>query len=486
MAPIVIYGKAVQDARNRLRSAQISTMFDVLGTQLLADLGGDSSAFAAAFSHWVAALPPIALVPDNDLQNRVARQANAALAAAQARNGDFLQDTDVLDLFAIGDILRYLGEFFEFGGGADATVTTVNQFRAGLRNQLAFNRANRARKPVEGYDLTEHPDAGLFRLELLDRSTVKYMERFYGPYIGADISGTTTDALDVLAYYSVSLLQQQVTRQDLQTSAELEVEQGQEMVPIATMVLQYHHSLMECGLALSLASKSMSAANAETGSVIPDYNFYDYSTFIAGSTDEPIASVMTRANTILATNLAGRGLIVMRDVLDIQDSPYADVEIGLLIDTPSQSAVFSIPGQYLAFSQKRKDLMLQDEVIYQRGDPSLAAMVAELFPAASFAGKPVTDIVAMNSVELKAWAAGAGAGHVFDDLDAALAGAGADHLVAPQKDLASAVSGPAADAATKPASKTGKAQPLSPGAALLKKLDPDTVRALEKLLMSKT
>ena len=422
MEPIVIFGSAVQDARNRIRSAQISAMYDLLGVELFRSSCGSSS-FAFNFSTWVDGLEEIPPDPQNSLQKQAADRANKALLAAKTRNADFMQDLEILDVFAIGDVLRYIGEFVEFGGGALGTVTTLNTFRAGLRNQIAFNKANRARSPVSGYDLSLHPDLGIFRLELLDRSTVKYMERFYGPYVGADISGTTTDALDVLAFYVTSVLKKPVTAENLRQDAATALQTGGEMVPVACMVLQYHHSLLECGLALSLPSAAM-ASGSGPAPALPAYNLYDYSTLTDDAAPESaFGKAAARATEMLARDLAGCGLIILRDAVDVLNSPYADVEISVLMPNPGQGTLFEISGRYSDFAAKRQQLMLINDLSYLPGDPSLAQIANQLLPNYEFAGKPLTEIVSMNSVDLANWAAGDGAGSVFANLNDALSAA---------------------------------------------------------------
>ncbi|NBN63008.1 hypothetical protein [Pannonibacter tanglangensis] len=415
--PIILYGRAVQDARNRLRSAQISTMTDVLVAELFKPGTGDGTAFATVFAGWVRKLPKMNEEVGSFLDTRAAKAANRALGAAQVRADDFVTpDGAIQDIYAIGDMLRYVGEYFEFGGGGqDATVNDVNEFRDGLRNQLAFNKANRARRPVTDYDLTEWPDLGIFKNELLDRSVVKYMERFYGPYIGADISGTTTDALDVLAYFRAD----SIGSQNLVSNAGSAIRLGNEMVPIATMVLQYHHSLMECGLALSLSSKSMEKSASTNGAALSRFNLYDYTTFINGAANEPVASVMTRGNQTLARDLAGRGLVIIRDAIDINDNPYADAEIALLLDDPANNRLFDLNSQYTPFAEKRREVMMTEDGYYQNGNPSLTAFASRQFGNLAVAGQSYDDIIRMNSLDL-AGLKGRAPTLVFDNLDAAL------------------------------------------------------------------
>lgn len=477
--PIIIYGRAVQDARNRLRSAQISTMTDVLVAELFKPGTGDGTAFATVFAGWVKKLPAMDDSVGSSLDKRAAKAANRALSAAQVRADDFVTSSGAIqDIYAIGDMLRYVGEYFEFGGGGqDATVNAVNQFRDGLRNQLAFNKANRARRPVTDYDLTEWPDLGIFKNELLDRSVVKYMERFYGPYIGADISGTTTDALDVLAYYVAGAS----GTGSLYIDAGAAIGLGEEMVPIATMVLQYHHSLMECGLALSLSSKSMQPSSLTDGAALKRFNFYDYSTFTNSSTIDPIASVMTRGNQTLARDLAGRGLVIIRDAIDINDNPYADTEIALLLDDPANNRLFDLNSQYTPFAEKRREVMMTEEGYYQNCNPSLTAYASRQFGNLAVAGKSYDDIIRMNSIDLAALQATAPT-LVFDNLDAALKADRPGAALNAQQVAAALKLPPQPQSSAQPAVQPQPAPQLAPGdepdadEASLRGIDPNRLR----------
>ncbi|WP_068315179.1 hypothetical protein [Polycladidibacter hongkongensis] len=411
MASIIIYGGAVQQARNVLRSAQISTMLETLRVVLWNQAGTAGTNIGSAFSgllvKWSADLLADAQGPAVAIKR---------LQDAHARLIQFDNGTDIFDVFAVGDGLRGIGEYFELGGGG-ARGKQVEDLRRGLRNKIAFNVANRARKPVPDFALQEWPDLGIFKFNLLDRSTVKYMERFYGPYIGADISGTTTDSLAVLAAFNADTLGDD----DLTKSLDQAMFDGEELVPIATMVLQYHHSLMETGLALSLSSSAMGGS-----SVLPEFNFYNFRSLGQKHMQEAPAAALMHGNKVLSRDLAGRGLVVLRDLIDINLNPYADVEIGLLVENPTDSSVFTLNSKYDKFYRERKR-QSQQNYFYQHGDPSLAAVANDM--AGLNIGDAVTfdNLIAMNSIELAELKL---EGRAFDDLQAALQAAGGGLRVA--------------------------------------------------------
>lgn len=411
MAPIVIYGPAVSQARDRIRSAQSSTMVEVLLSVMQKTGGFTATGFAAELANWVNSLQPA----------EGKARANQALASAQARANQMVHAGSVYDIFAVGDVLRAVGEFFEFGGGDEV----VEAFREGLRNQIAFNKqANRARTLVPDYALTEKPDLGIYLFNLLDRSTVKYMERFYGPYIGADISGSTTDALDVLAYFwEVFVVKNPVDKTSLQEGAATTIGLAEELVPIATMVLQYHHSLMECGLALSLPSVSMSPANVATGSALDCFNPYDFGTLTNQSELSQSKALTDHGNDILQVDLGGRGLVIVRDAIDIEDNPYADVEIGLLMEGPSANTLFNVNETYTTFANHRQAQMIIGQT-YQKSDPSLFSIATKLntFPGLSdMSEENIEELARMNSIDLKTERVPGLGSMAFSNLDAAIA-----------------------------------------------------------------
>ncbi|WP_369943399.1 hypothetical protein [Xanthomonas medicagonis] len=393
MSAIVIYGDAVQEARNRIRSMQVSVMFKTL----------DRMTFAEGKQH-AALLANAILSPQLQAENPGAA---VNLERARDRIRNFYSNDYVQEVFALGDAIRDLGEYIENGGAGAA----VKEFENNLRNKPAFDKSsNRARQEAAGYALSEWPPLGIFKNRLLDRSVVKYMERFYGPYIGADISGTTTDGLAVLA-----LLQTVIDGGGrLAEQAQAQAALGWELPPIATMVLQYHHSLLECGLALAL--KNSAVQSGQDAPVLGKFDYYDLSTLADSRVFSPVLKVGT---SVLKRELAGRRLVVLRDAIDIQSSPYADCEVALLVD--GADAVFDIGAQYEVFAGLRKVQVMSGDGVYRNGDPSLL-QVAEYY-AADLDVPPLhgdaaaaRSLAKMNSAELKGLP-----GLAFDNLDRALA-----------------------------------------------------------------
>jgi len=419
MAPIVIYGNAVQDARNRLRSAQISTMVEVLRNALFAGTDETAATFAKELQADIMALPA---PPAGNAR------AQAALSNAQDRIAAFVSGNDIRDVFAVGDALRYVGEYMEFGGAPQ----TVEAFRAGLRNAQAFNRSNRARIPVADYVQTERPDLGLFKWQLTDSSVVKYMERFYGSYLGADISGTTTDALAALSYLMWIKIRPNPTQENLQFQAEVEIATGRELVPIAAMVLQYHHSLLECGLALALTSTAMANKPA-----IASYNLYDYATLVNSGSAPSLDQLLTNGNQTLASDLGGYGLAVIRDFIDIDGADYANCEIALLTPNPAGSAMFSIGTQYQTFADGRRGQAVGEDGGYAKGDPTLRSIATGFAALTGLDTESLTDLTAADRSDLDGMKAAAPTVY-FDNLDAALATATAAQPRAPQPQVSAA------------------------------------------------
>lgn len=459
MSAIVIYGDAVQEARNRIRSVQVSVMFKTL----------DRMTFAEGKQH-AALLAQAILSPQLQAENP---RAAGNLERARDRIRNFYSNDYVQEVFALGDAIRDLGEYIENGGAGAA----VKDFESNLRNKAAFDRSsNRARQETAGYALSEWPPLGIFKNRLLDRSVVKYMERFYGPYIGADISGTTTDGLAVLA-----LLQTVIDGGgSLAEQAQAQAAQGWELPPIATMVLQYHHSLLECGLALALKNGAL-RSQGQDAPVLGKFDYYDLSTLADSRVFSPVLKV---GNNALQRELAGRRLVVLRDAIDIQSSPYADCEIALLVD--GADAVFDIGAQYEVFAGLRKVQVMSGDGVYRNGDPSLL-QVAEYYAAdldvPPIHGDPAAarSLAKMNSAELRGLQ-----GLAFDNLDKALATLRPPPPLGAHVEAASPAQ-PAADPAAdpeNPADGQGAAAPAAGNDLLsrLSALQPAQLAALRKML----
>lgn len=399
MSTIVIYSQAVQEARNRLRSAQISTMFEVLGSVLFDK--GKASGFLLVLKDAIEKLPE----PREDKP----KAANARMNA-QTRIEQSVKGTSVQDLFAVGDALRYVGEYIEFGGAP----ASVKDFRRELRNKTAFDSANRARELTPDYDLSEWPQLGIFLHHLLDRSVVKYMERCYGPYIGADISGTTTDSLAALAY--LEWLYYHDSKAPGPDSGALKVwaeqaERRDELVPIASMVLQYHHSLLECGLALSLIPSNVMQT-------IDSFKFYDFTTLVSEG-NEKSKQILSTGNRTLQADLAGRGLVVIRDAIDIENNPYVDCEIGLLL--ANDNPLFKLgQDQYQLFRDARQNQIMTSDGFYQKSDPSLLGVSSQMGEGLGLSDIRLNALVRGSSSDLKQWHEESGRSNYMDDLDEAL------------------------------------------------------------------
>ena len=91
--------------------------------------------------------------------------------------------------------------------------------------------------------------AGMDKTKLKDKSTVKKIDFAFALPEGCDISGTTADSIffvDHMAkFVGPQVLQQMtgVTKKDINTI---------QLLPVATMVSQAHHTLLECALTLTL------------------------------------------------------------------------------------------------------------------------------------------------------------------------------------------------------------------------------------------
>jgi hypothetical protein len=101
-------------------------------------------------------------------------------------------------------------------------------------------------KAWEGIPVDERVNAklrGVSLNTLLPGSTVRAMDRMFGLPEGADISGTTADNL--FAFETV-MNATKMLKKDQQQPAVLN------LLPIAAMVSQYHHTVLECALTLTM------------------------------------------------------------------------------------------------------------------------------------------------------------------------------------------------------------------------------------------
>ncbi|WP_045728163.1 hypothetical protein [Xanthomonas sp. GPE 39] len=402
MTAIVIYGDAVQQARNRIRSVQVSVMFNILGYMQISE--GEQYA-----SLLVTKINSLKEVPGNGAAN--ANLARAKIYINNFYNNNNGEGGEVKDVFALGDAIREVGEYIENGGAGKS----IKDFENNLRNKVAFDKStNRARQEVSDYALSEWPPLGIFKNRLLDRSVVKYMERFYGPYIGADISGTTTDGLAVLAY-----LENVGNENGMKERAMTQAQQGWELPPIASMVLQYHHSLLECGLALALKNSALKEGESDE-SLLRYFNYYDLGTLLNSIRAKSIFSHLLRdGSEMMRSELGGYRLIVLRDFIDVGSVDREYCEIGLLVNGCDD--MFNIGQEvYNLFCEKIRDQLISGDGAYRDGNPSLLNVALSCGGNVGISEDGIKNLARMKLADLKNLKEN---GKAFDDLYNVIRGA---------------------------------------------------------------
>lgn len=397
MPPVIIYGKAVQDARNRLRSVQTSTMFEAM-QPLLSSRGEKGN------------LPPLEIAKCiNDIPaTGASKRALSHLQAAKTRAREFSARGMIGDVFALGDALRELADFLNEGGDGD----TWKEFLARFRDRAVFDKqSNRARieRPIETRQ--DYPELGIFRYWLLERSVVKYMERALGPYLGADISGSTPDALGALVYLAIR--NEKVTPGKAAMTPEEEAENllkdGSPLVAVASMVLQYHHSLLECVLALALIGNAKKGEDPleqllseDQSKYLLDIDLYRFSSLIRRDDSTSWLRIkLENGDAALKQELGGARLLVIRDFIDIEHNPYADCEIALLVPPGEADALFQPARSYERFSKLRQDQCIDAAVGYRRSDPNLYQVAKEFGISTNITDIDLLDLVKRNSNDLK-------------------------------------------------------------------------------------
>lgn len=163
------------------------------------------------------------------------------------------------------DFTRLFGTFIEKSGGSElAEIVKINtitakdweSFRIAYRSPWAgtpFHASRRVRVGAKrsvpkaildllntlGQGDIDTATRGVSMNTLLPGSTVRAMDRLFGLPEGADISGTTADALFTLE----TLLSCTAEKYRLATAS---------LLPLAAMVSQYHHTILESALTLTM------------------------------------------------------------------------------------------------------------------------------------------------------------------------------------------------------------------------------------------
>ncbi len=124
------------------------------------------------------------------------------------------------------------------GFGDDQRSRTGGGYAPNLPHISAAHNAALEFKRAKGF-------SGFAKITLNDKSTVKKIDSTFGLAEGCDISGTTADALFFFRHVNVFIdgLPEMIPNELLPVI---------QLLPMATMASQGHHTILECGLTLTL------------------------------------------------------------------------------------------------------------------------------------------------------------------------------------------------------------------------------------------
>lgn len=155
------------------------------------------------------------------------------------------------------------------GFGGDQRSRTGGGYTPNLPHIEAAHNAALEFKRTKGF-------SGFAKMTLNDNSTVKKIDSAFGLAEGCDISGTTADALFFFRHVNAFIdgLPEMITDELLPVI---------QLLPMATMASQGHHTILECGLTLTLNN-------------IIDYRIGFYTTLMpTGSTNGTLQGIFNAA-----------------------------------------------------------------------------------------------------------------------------------------------------------------------------------------------
>ena len=254
----------------------LRNLLDTAITSFVADLGGAHRNFAQRNIFEVAVKKAGKKLDAFKRRGLNSNVANLELLLQEKNNWTAADCSDLICLF--GELVE--NKMLKGNYGYEGISPTLNDQKAGWRPELHFDKAHRARLRDAEYESAQsaphvgaahavmaalrRDEAGFAGMERTmlnrSRSTVFKIDFVYGLPEGCDISGTTADSL-FFHYY----LEPFCTITDVPPWM-FEI---LHLLPIATMVYQAHHTLLECALTISL--------NRRTG---VEYSVGKYSTLL--------------------------------------------------------------------------------------------------------------------------------------------------------------------------------------------------------------
>ena len=169
-----------------------------------------------------------------------------------------MRDGDLVNSLAFGDFCRAFADLIgEVNAGQNQTLADISTFMRALQNQEAFSKTtNRVR--VKRRDILDQmPGVGGTQWYIPPDDVLGTIDRALGYYEMGDISGTTTDSVGAIAVLSAIQGNDIGSLNAIKASVASLVNTGLAFAVFASMVIQQHHSLPECMMALNLMPRDL-------------------------------------------------------------------------------------------------------------------------------------------------------------------------------------------------------------------------------------
>lgn len=241
---------------------------------------------------------------------------------------------------AIGDVCRACADMISAAPNHPNTapgLAPIAQLFHDLQNAQAFNKTtNRVR--VKRRDILDQmPGVGGTQWYLPPEDVLGNIDRLLGYYETGDISGTTTDGLGVLAMLSTVNVAAIGTLDQIKQQLAAMVNNGLAFTSFAGMVVQMHHSLPECMMAINLMPRDLGVDDSAITQI--------YSPFLTNTGLGDINNVYNEWRQARYTALGGADqvpanvtqmLIVVQDIFQMPNRATAAHEVALILPVTAQ------------------------------------------------------------------------------------------------------------------------------------------------------
>ncbi|WP_299593314.1 hypothetical protein [uncultured Tateyamaria sp.] len=247
---------------------------------------------------------------------------------------NLMKDASVINPLALGDFCRAFADLAtSVPAEKNAGLHAIGGLIKSLQNKQAFDTTtNRIR--IKRRDILEQvPGVGITQWYLPSDDVLGTIDRLLGYYETGDISGTTTDGLAVLATLQTLNVYALGNPVAIKPKIATLVNNGLAFNSFAGMVIQMHHSLPECMMAINLMPRNLGGVG---GAISQIYSPLLTNTFPA---DPGINAIYTSWQQARYTALGGDGargenmrmLIVLQDIFQMPKMASASNEVALVM-----------------------------------------------------------------------------------------------------------------------------------------------------------